>query len=362
MIFYSHVNEDNRVERFLQQKHHPATVVAITGSGERVLALMDDPAVKRVIAVDVNAAAQHLLELKLAVLLEFGSEVYLKFVGHNPAPVAFRIQCLMQVSPNLSTKGRKYWEKHLQEVGKGILFVGHFERFLARIRPVLLLFLGKPFLRIFSETSFPYPTFPSWRWQVISFFFGQKWVYQFWGNQDTAFVGSAADSKRIPEALNAVFASGKAASCFMLHLIFKGHLNDMREDDLPPSLQTSVLEKIREKLQSKRLKVEYWNSDLLECIKSARNPIAAPALYSVSDILSFVDFCYLQDLIATIAETPENLVVWRSFLRNELSTTQRMELDQHFGKIDQLDEFESTRMYRVSAMVPAGSLHQTPTI
>ena len=41
MIWYSHVNEDNRAERNLLLQGQYDQVICITGSGERALALMD---------------------------------------------------------------------------------------------------------------------------------------------------------------------------------------------------------------------------------------------------------------------------------------------------------------------------------
>ena len=46
MIYYSHVNEDNRVERELMTKGHFSSLWGIAGSGERVISLMDTDGIK----------------------------------------------------------------------------------------------------------------------------------------------------------------------------------------------------------------------------------------------------------------------------------------------------------------------------
>lgn len=360
MLFYSHVNEDNRVERKVLAEHACPTVVAISGSGERVLALMDQAAVNTIIAVDVNVEALYLLELKLAVLRHLGTEDYLKFVGQKPATPAFRVQCFASIDAKLSAACQQYWRKHQAALEQGILLIGHFERFLQRIRPMLLFFLGNNFLKIFSEKTFPFESFPLWRWRLIRFFFAQSWVYRLWGNKDAAFVGSEADNKRIPAAIDAVLEAGTAASCFMLHLIFKGHLQDMQEVDLPPSLQFQVLERIRERLQLQQVAVEYCQGDVLDFVLSRHAQLPGPVFYALSDLLSFVDYSYLHALIRGVATSEGNPIVWRSFLRNQLSAAQLQNLTQMYGEISQLDDLESTKMYRVFAQIP--SLNSSPQI
>ena len=63
MLYYSHVNEDNRVEKELLDSSAYATIVAVAGSGERILALMDNNICKEFHIVDVNDETLFLLQL-----------------------------------------------------------------------------------------------------------------------------------------------------------------------------------------------------------------------------------------------------------------------------------------------------------
>ena len=54
MIWYSHVNEDNRVERGLLLQGEYDQVICVTGSGERALALMDAGKLQLFHAIDIN--------------------------------------------------------------------------------------------------------------------------------------------------------------------------------------------------------------------------------------------------------------------------------------------------------------------
>src|SRR5947209_14175145 len=91
MIYYSHINEDNRVERSLLQEGGFSTVVAICGSGERVLSVLDNTAIKKITVVDNNEEAIFLLQLKLAALWHLNVSEYLGFVGHFTVSMKERI-------------------------------------------------------------------------------------------------------------------------------------------------------------------------------------------------------------------------------------------------------------------------------
>ena len=63
-IYYAHVNEDNTIARDLLFLHQPCTLYCITGSGERLISLLDAPGLSKVVAIDSNPEANFLLELK----------------------------------------------------------------------------------------------------------------------------------------------------------------------------------------------------------------------------------------------------------------------------------------------------------
>ena len=350
MLYYSHVNEDNSIERKLLLAGDYSVVVAVAGSGERVLAIMDNKSVKRILAIDVNEEALFLLQLKVALLINLTIEDYLKFIGHENSEIPFRKKCFEEVKSHLTQSCRVYWECKPQGIEQGILYAGHFEIFLERIRPLVISFLGKTFLRVLSEENFRPTPFQQLKWKLLSFFFSKKWIYKLWGNKDTAFIGRGASLERIPAALDFLIKSGQAASSFITHLIFKGHLRDMKESNLPVSLQKQALQKIKERLITAELCIEYHTGDLLEFVKTYKNNAANQTFYSASDILSFENHSYLADLLKNILNTPDNIIVVRSFLRNRLSLPQLKELASTYKMIEEFDQMDSSGMYQVVAI------------
>ena len=342
MIYYSQVNEDNRVERKLLQEGSWNTVVAVAGSGERILALLDNIHSTQFHVVDVNEEALFLVQLKLAALRSLTVEQYWQFCGHHPAKKQQRVEWFRLSKDKLSPSCKIYWEKNIAVIEKGILDAGHFEKFLQRVRPFVNLVLRKKFMAILSGDSVNAKEFPKGRWKVTSRIFSHRWIYKVWGNRDIAFVGQDTAVRHIPEALNTIIYKGEAPSSFIMHLVFKGHLRDMKEADLPPSLQKEVLTTIRRRLVEGTVKVHYHHTDMLSFVTNTKRSIVEPVFYSLSDILSFESVNYLQDLIAE-ANVPDNRIVWRTFLRNRLEMVKKT----NSRDVQDHTEAESTRMYQV---------------
>ena len=75
MIYYSHINEDNWVEKQLMDQGHFERLVTVCGSGERVISLLSHPHLSKVDVVDINIKALFLLELKIQLLIQYPPEL-----------------------------------------------------------------------------------------------------------------------------------------------------------------------------------------------------------------------------------------------------------------------------------------------
>lgn len=350
MLYYTHVNEDNRVERDLLQKAGSSTVIAIAGSGERVISLLDCDTCSLVHVVDVNEEALFLLQLKLAALKVLTVEEYFKFCGHYQASKNERCNWFGRIKKELPFTCMTFWEKNIQLIETGILYVGHFEKFLQRIRPFVVGFLGRHFQLIFSKNIDIFLKFPKKRWNLLRHFFTFHWVYKFWGNKDLAFVSKDAAISYIPNALNKIFYKGETASCFMAHLIFKGHLREMSEENIPPSLQKDTLNKIKKRITASNIFILYHHTDLLSFVNEKKDilQMQPPIFYSLSDILSFENFNYLQQLIDKVTFHDNTTLVWRTFLRNRINVNSALQFPVVTTcKLQEHTSEESTRMYQV---------------
>lgn len=347
IIYYSHVNEDSRVERELLSKSSCKTVVAVCGSGERVLSLMDTIHCLHLKVVDINPRAIFLLQLKIVALTHFSVEDYLQFIGHVYLQPNERLKLYKTLRKNLTSEATAFWDNHLQYIRDGILFAGYFEKFLSRIRPLVAIFLGSNFFNVLSgdRTS----NFPLMKWKILLKLFSYRWVYQIAGNNDVAFTGKGAKLCQVSRALEQSIEDGKISSSFIAHLIFKGNLMHMRPSEMPPSLQPQVLSIIKSRLIEGEMKIEYFSQDFLQFIKkeTAKNKVAA--FYSISDILSYTDFYYLKEIIQQLKSS--DILVGRGFVRNRLPDQALAEIAKH-GMVDIHDDQDSTLMYQVFSFKP----------
>jgi len=323
-------------------------LVAVAGSGERVIGLMDNQALKTITAVDINIESLYLLQLKLESLTYMETNQYLKFIGHYDSGKEVRRRGFDIIKGRLSPECREYWEDRIHLIEKGILNAGHFENFLQRVRPLLYVILGKNFILRCKQLKKYRWIGP--RWKIVSWFFTRQWVYRICGNQDSAFISDGAAVSNIPTALTKLINSGKASASFIFHLIFNGHLRHMKECDLPPSLQEKILFNIRERLINNKLMVNYHQADILEYVGNSKNNPAERTFYSLSDILSFEDHNYLQKLIESCLQTSGSQIIFRSFLKNRLTYEQVQHLIEAHRNVKMLDAQESSGMYQVIAI------------
>lgn len=349
MIYYSHVNEDNRVEWQVMNESAIQQLFVIAGSGERVIALLDHPSLEIVHIIDINPFALYLTELKLTALKNLAVEEYLAFIGFMDEKENNRWQHFMRIRAQLSQPCQDYWTSQRVLIQHGICRCGHFEKFLDRIRPLIKAMLGE---KLYSELANGRegnnPVFRL-RWALLKFIFSVKISYRLFGMRDPAFVSKGAYVKLIPAALQKTLDDKLAINSCLFQLVFKGHLRDMSEIELPPSFQRTNLGKIKKRLDQDDLKIQYHRSDILDCFQHFGFQEQKARFYSLSDILSSVDYSYLLELITLIQNLPGGIskVVFRSFIKNRLEESEIGDLRYTLGNVLDLSNCERTKLYQV---------------
>jgi len=231
----------------------------------------------------------------------------------------------------------------------GVLNIGHFELFLDRVRPLLKTFLGPGFFKCFEISQTPARNFPYLRWYIINAVFKLKIIYKLLGLRDIAFINNDAEISNIPLSLDQVLHQGQVQSSSMFHLVFNGHLKYMPEENLPASMQQPVLKKIKEALSANQYEVHFHRADVLDYFMSLYLTDSGNSFISLSDLLSFEDWAYHENLLGRIVTefNQSTTVVFRSFLRNRITQSQFDKLQQEFHNVKDLTEFERSYMYQV---------------
>ncbi|HSF44987.1 MAG TPA: DUF3419 family protein [Chitinophagaceae bacterium] len=345
MIWYSHINEDSSVERALLNQGHYKSVCCVCGSGERLIALLDHPA-ETFYAIDVNREALLLLQLKLQALKTLTVEDYLSFNGHLPTLKARRIELYTSFKNELNHECRTYWDDHLGYIGNGILNVGHFEKYLALLRPVLHFFLGTGFDHVFKDGDDSSPDFPKTRWEFLRLLFSSRWIFKLTGNRDISFTGKGANNKKISEGLEYILKEKGVRESYIFHLIFRGTLNTISEIHLPISLQRTHLALVKQKLNN-GLKVEYLHQHYVSALDSRSVPYTSNVFHSLSDIIGFENSDYLKELLCLIMNGQGNNAVIRSFLINNIDHRFFEYAGVRNNAWQDFSSFEKSRMYQV---------------
>ncbi len=346
MIWYSHVNEDNRIERSIARSRTFRRAYCIAGSGERVISLLGIPSLPSVHAIDLNDDAIGLLALKLFALGRLPDEEYLRFCGFKYDTPESRALLWHRIKDDLHPEARIVWDRQESLIHHGIANIGHFEQWLRRIRPIIRAYLGAGFEECWAHPPNRFRGFPWRRWGLLLRTFSLRSVHWLSGNRDPAFVGAGAQPAIVRDGLEHTLRHGLVADSFMWHLVFKGHICEMNRAALPPSVRPDILRRCHESLARGEIDVRLSTGDLLTVLRTLDPDDLSDAFFSLSDILSFADFSYVQELLNLLGDRNNTLVI-RSFLRNPLSSRQLHQLGERCTDVIDWSGHESTRMYRV---------------
>ena len=323
MLWYSHINEDSTAERWVLEQASFNTLVAIAGSGERVMALLDTPGINRLYAVDVNPDAVDLLRVRLEALQKLSTEDYLKLQGHLECPEEERRGLAQQLESASRLR---------VDVGPGLMNLGALERWLGRIRPLMYLWMGGTFKR-WAKQGFQPPTpksFPWRRYQLLLWVFKLRLTYRITGNRDPAFIGSTADYARLADSFWEQMRVGTIHKNMLFHLIFMGHHRHMADQDLPVSLQREFLSTAKERLKS--MSVSYVLGDITSPEIIDQLPWGEPdvrAFTSLSDIASFATNDACLNAVRWATQSPGSVAVLRSFLVHRLPDDNGTDITEH---------------------------------
>ena len=128
-LYFAQVREDPRAELEALRPRPDETVVVVSSGGCTALSLLAAGA-GRVVAVDRNAAQNHLVELKAAAAA-LGAREAVAFLGALPASDRAVVYATLRTA--LTPPARSYWDARPRAVAAGVLGAGVSERFIALV-------------------------------------------------------------------------------------------------------------------------------------------------------------------------------------------------------------------------------------
>lgn len=128
-LHFAQVREDPELEILALAVGADQTAVVVGSGGCTVLSLLAAGA-GRIVAVDVNPAQNHVLELKLAAVTGLSRGRAVRFLGGWPMPATARLAAYRRIRDRLTTEARGYWDARPRAVARGVLEAGKTERYL----------------------------------------------------------------------------------------------------------------------------------------------------------------------------------------------------------------------------------------
>ncbi|HVE62601.1 MAG TPA: DUF3419 family protein [Mycobacteriales bacterium] len=140
-LFFAQVREDPLLEIEALRPAAGETHVVVSSGGCTALSLLAAGA-GRVVAVDLNVAQNHLVELKAEALVRLPSGAPVGFLGAAPYPDRWAAYQLLR--PGLSGEARSYWDSRRRQLERGVLGSGVTERFIGLVIKVMRATIHPP--------------------------------------------------------------------------------------------------------------------------------------------------------------------------------------------------------------------------
>lgn len=253
-ILYTTSDEDSYSELKALRIRPSDSVLVITGSGCRSLALLaDEP--KRLISVDANPHQNYLLELKIEAMRLLSHEEYLQFLGVRPASFS-RLDIYRQVEPDLTLQAQDYWRRYSSKIEEGLIYLGKHEQFYKRfIGSLLFRPKRKQFMHMLRLSSLEeqrayfheHFNTPIWRWSMETLC--RQSVFK-WALGDPSYDNQVSEQQSIGN-----YILQRLIHTFENHLVRDNHFltflycgQYMNEEALPVYLQKRHYDTIKKNL------------------------------------------------------------------------------------------------------------------
>lgn len=142
-LYFAQVREDPLLEIEALAAGAADTVVVVSSGGCTALSLLAAGA-GTVVAVDLNPAQNHLVELKAAAVSRFTRTEAIAFLGGSPGSAAGRRRGYALLRSDLSAEARSYWDARSRAIERGVLTSGVTERFIDTVVTAMRMAIHPP--------------------------------------------------------------------------------------------------------------------------------------------------------------------------------------------------------------------------
>ena len=305
IIRYAQVWEDSEI--LLQALKEKKRVLSIASAGDNLLALLSQER-EQVVALDLNRTQLFLVELKVAAFKALEYQELLAFLGVHDTDD--RLKTLQKLS--LSKEAQSYWSSHTQEIAKGVIHIGKFERYfqLFSKRVLPLIHTKKRVAKLIEPKTaqerrdFYNKEWNNFRWRVLFKLFFSRTFMGFKG-RDRAFfdhVDTDVSSTILAHTKYALTELDPSTNSYLHYILYSNY-----KERLPLYLQKENFLQIKNNLH----KLEWHHLSIEEYLQQHKT--AKFDGFNLSDIFEYMsEEAYKTLLYALInsAEKEARLVYW----------------------------------------------------
>ncbi|HVE45385.1 MAG TPA: DUF3419 family protein [Acidimicrobiales bacterium] len=317
-LFFAQVREDPCVELEALQVKPTDTVVVVSSGGCTALSLLAAGA-GRVVAVDLNAAQNHLVELKAAALAELEPAEAVAFLGGWKATSASRLSSYEELRHRLSPVAAAYWDGRRSNIAGGVLNAGVSERFISVITAVIRKAIHRPprirrllSCRSLDEQKQLYELeWDNRRWRLLFKALLNRAVFRH--TYDPAFfrhVDNPSFATHFHGLIEHVLVDVPVKDNYFVHHMLTGSYPKDEPNGLPPYLQAEGASTAAGRLDRLTLVDGAYLTYLQSC------PDAGIDAFTLSNICEWLDAAQLDELFGEIVRTaaPGARLVFRNFV------------------------------------------------
>lgn len=156
-------------------------ILSIGSAGDNSFSLLTTHP-QLLVAVDINPAQLYLIELKKACFLHLDHETILSFLGYTASDN--RLEIFKTIAPSMSKDAQLFWKFNYENIIKGIIHNGKFEKYFQFFVKKILPFIHSQktthqLLEIKSaaaQSDFYHKKWNSWRWKLLFKIFFSKTI------------------------------------------------------------------------------------------------------------------------------------------------------------------------------------------
>lgn len=255
-LFFAQVREDPRLEIDALAPLSGAKVVVVSSGGCTALSLLAAGA-GHVTAVDLNAAQNHLVELKVAALRSLTMPEIMSFFGVARGTPERRMRTYRTIRQLLSERAAAFWDAHQDLLGRGALACGVSEQFISAVVKVVKLFIHgrRKIERLLAletleeQREFFDREWNTRRWRLLFPTLLNRWTFN--RTYDPAFfreVDNPSFAAHFRRLLEHALCDVPVRSNYFLHQMLLGTYPNQVPDGVPPYLDRTRREVLRTRL------------------------------------------------------------------------------------------------------------------